>query len=85
MIRPGLRNSITDIAGTKVGNAEDRTVRSGVTVIALDEPAVAVVDVRGSALKSLFCPHNLMDLGYRLRFGLCSGTREPDALTSGLV
>ena len=46
---PGPRNSITDVNGIAVGNAEDRTARSGVTVILPDSPAVAAVDVRGAA------------------------------------
>ncbi|NMM45085.1 P1 family peptidase [Rhodospirillaceae bacterium KN72] len=47
--KPGTRNSLTDVAGLVVGNAEDRQVRSGTTVI-LCEPdlrAVAAVQVRG--------------------------------------
>lgn len=47
MLQPGPRNSITDIAGLKVGNAEDVLVRTGVTVILPDRPVVAAVDVRG--------------------------------------
>ena len=44
-----LRNLITDIAGIRVGNAEDPRLASGVTAIVFDEPAVAAVDVRGGA------------------------------------
>jgi len=47
MIRPGPRNSITDVAGLGVGNAEDRGLLTGVTAIIPDAPAVAAVDVRG--------------------------------------
>ncbi|MDT8343557.1 MAG: P1 family peptidase [Thermohalobaculum sp.] len=47
MIRPGPRNSITDVAGIAVGNAEDRALLTGVTVILPDAPAIAAVDVRG--------------------------------------
>ena len=43
------RNLITDVAGLKVGNADDARVASGVTAIVFDEPAVAAVDVRGGA------------------------------------
>src|SRR5262245_3832242 len=43
------RNLITDVAGLKVGNADDAKVASGVTAIVFDEPAVAAVDVRGGA------------------------------------
>ncbi len=47
MLQPGPRNSITDIAGLKIGNAEDTLVRTGVTVVLPDRPVVAAVDVRG--------------------------------------
>jgi len=46
-MKPGPRNAITDVPGISVGNAEDERVRSGVTVVLPDEPAVASVDVRG--------------------------------------
>jgi L-aminopeptidase/D-esterase-like protein len=49
MVRPGTRNLITDVAGLKIGNAEDARVRTGVTVLLCDEPATASVDVRGGA------------------------------------
>jgi L-aminopeptidase/D-esterase-like protein len=42
-------NLITDVAGVRVGNAEDARLASGVTVITFDEQAVASVDVRGGA------------------------------------
>ena len=44
-----LRNLITDVAGVRVGNAEDARLASGTTAIVFDEPAVASVDVRGGA------------------------------------
>lgn len=43
------RNLLTDVAGLKVGNADDGVLASGVTVVLFDEPAVAAVDVRGGA------------------------------------
>ncbi|MGK9170387.1 P1 family peptidase [Inquilinus limosus] len=46
-IRPGPRNSITDIAGLLVGQAEDLAVRSGVTVLLPETRCTAAVDVRG--------------------------------------
>ncbi len=46
---PGPRNSLTDVPGIAVGNAQDEKVRSGVTVILPQEGAVAAVDVRGGA------------------------------------
>ena len=42
-----MRNLITDVAGLKVGHAEDIGLGSGTTVVIFDEPAVASVDVRG--------------------------------------
>jgi L-aminopeptidase/D-esterase-like protein len=42
-----LRNLITDVAGLKVGNAEDAALGSGATAIVFDEPAIASVDLRG--------------------------------------
>ncbi|NVK35420.1 MAG: P1 family peptidase [Rhodobacteraceae bacterium] len=46
---PGQRNLITDVPGLKVGNADDSTLKSGVTVILPDEPAVASVAIQGGA------------------------------------
>ena len=45
----GPRNLITDVAGLKVGNADDERLRSGVTVIMGDQPFCASVDIRGGA------------------------------------
>lgn len=47
--RPGTRNSLTDVAGVTVGQAEDARVRTGVTVVLSNSPAVAACDVRGGA------------------------------------
>jgi len=44
-----MRNLITDVAGLKVGNADDAALGSGVTAILFDEAAVASADVRGGA------------------------------------
>jgi D-aminopeptidase len=41
------RNLLTDVAGIRVGHADDPRLASGVTAILFDEPAVAAVDVRG--------------------------------------
>ncbi len=46
---PGPRNAITDVPGLRVGQAEDRTAWTGVTVILPDHPAVAACDIRGGA------------------------------------
>jgi L-aminopeptidase/D-esterase-like protein len=42
-------NLITDVAGLKVGNADDARLGSGATAIVFDESVVAAVDVRGGA------------------------------------
>jgi L-aminopeptidase/D-esterase-like protein len=42
-----LKNLLTDIAGVRVGHAEETSLASGVTAIVFDEPAVAAIDVRG--------------------------------------
>ena len=47
MNRTGPRNLITDVAGICVGNAEDPEIRSGVTLVLPDAPAVGAVDCRG--------------------------------------
>ncbi len=48
-LRPGPRNLITDVAGIAVGQAQDARIRTGVTVVLAETPAVAAVDVRGGA------------------------------------
>ena len=42
-----MRNLITDIAGVRVGQAEDRALGSGVTVVVFDRAVTGSVDVRG--------------------------------------
>ena len=41
------RNLITDIAGIRVGHADDAKLASGTTVVVFDHPVTASVDVRG--------------------------------------
>lgn len=48
-MRPGPRNLISDVTGFMVGNAEDHTLKSGVTVLSSDTPFVAAVHVMGGA------------------------------------
>ncbi|MCB2096245.1 MAG: P1 family peptidase [Parvularculaceae bacterium] len=43
----GPKNDITDVPGIKVGQAENPVVRTGVTVILPDSPAVVAGDIRG--------------------------------------
>ena len=45
--KPGPKNLITDVPGLKIGQAEDVSARTGVTVILPEVAAVAAVDVRG--------------------------------------
>jgi L-aminopeptidase/D-esterase-like protein len=63
--RPGLRNLITDVAGLKVGQAQDAAVRTGVTVILPDARAVCACDVRGGGPGTretdALAPENLVD------------------------
>jgi L-aminopeptidase/D-esterase-like protein len=49
MIEPGPRNLITDVAGLRVGNAEDHAIKTGVTVLTADVPFTASVNVMGGA------------------------------------
>ena len=42
-----MKNLITDIAGIRVGHADDARLASGVTALVFDQPAIAAIDVRG--------------------------------------
>ena len=42
-----MKNLLTDIAGVRVGHADDARLASGVTAVIFDQPAVAAIDVRG--------------------------------------
>jgi L-aminopeptidase/D-esterase-like protein len=61
-MKTGPKNLITDVAGLKIGNIEDRKLKSGVTVVICDPPAVAAVHVMGGAPGTretdLLEPHN---------------------------
>lgn len=61
---PGPRNLITDVGGILVGQAEDASLRSGVTVVLAEAPAVASVHVMGGAPGTretdLLEPHRLV-------------------------
>ena len=63
--RPGPQNLITDIDGLRVGNAQNDRLKSGVTVILCDKPAVAAVQVLGGAPGTretdLLEPHNSVE------------------------
>lgn len=65
MFRTGPRNLITDVAGLRVGNASDARLKSGVTTVLCDEPAVAGVQILGGAPGTretdLLEPHNSIE------------------------
>jgi len=42
-----MRNLITDVAGLKIGHAQDARLGSGATAVIFDEPAVGSIDLRG--------------------------------------
>ncbi|NGO51022.1 P1 family peptidase [Allomesorhizobium camelthorni] len=62
MFRHGPRNLITDVDGLLVGNADDQRLKSGVTVVVCEEPAVAGYQILGGAPGTretdLLKPHN---------------------------
>jgi D-aminopeptidase len=90
---PGPRNLITDVAGLRVGHADDPVVRTGVTVLTADAPVVAAVDVRGGAPGTretdLLAPGNLVQavdalvLSGGSALGLAAASGVVDALRAG--
>ena len=88
--RPGPLNLITDVAGLKVGQAQDVEARSGVTVILADTPATAAVDVRGGGPASretdVLRPENLVQQvdAIILSGGSVYGLGSGDAVTAWL-
>ncbi|MDE9449866.1 P1 family peptidase [Aliiroseovarius sp. Z3] len=48
-MKPGPRNLITDVAGLRVGNAEDHVIKTGATVLVGDAPFTAGVHIMGGA------------------------------------
>ena len=61
----GSRNLITDVPGILVGNAQDATLKSGVSVLTSDKPFTAAVHVMGGAPGTreteLLAPENTVD------------------------
>lgn len=47
--KPGVKNLITDVAGLRVGNAQDDHIKTGTTVLVGDKPFTASVHVMGGA------------------------------------
>lgn len=89
-LKPGPLNSLTDVAGLLVGNAGDSRLKSGVTAVICEEPAVAAVQVLGGAPGTretdLLEPHNSVDtvnalvLGGGSAFGLDAASGVQAAL-----
>ncbi|MDZ5696459.1 P1 family peptidase [Chelativorans sp. M5D2P16] len=65
MFKAGPRNLITDVEGLRVGNNGDARLKSGVSAVVCDVPAVAGVQVLGGAPGTretdLLAPHNLVE------------------------
>ncbi len=61
----GPKNTLADIPGITVGNAEDENARTGVTVVYCESPAIAAVDIRGGGPgtreTAALEPHNLVE------------------------
>ncbi len=89
-MRPGPRNLITDVAGLRVGNADDAAIRTGVTVLTADAPFVAAVSVMGGAPGTretdLLAPDRMVQavdalvLAGGSAFGLAAASGVADAL-----
>lgn len=64
-LNTGPLNLLTDVAGLRVGNTDDAKLKSGVTAVICDEPAVASFHVVGGAPGTretdLLEPHNSVD------------------------
>ncbi len=72
-MQPGPRNLITDVAGLCVGNAADARLKSGVTVVVPDRPAVASCEIVGGSPGTretdLLQPHNFVQEVHALVLG----------------
>lgn len=87
---PGRRNLITDVAGLRVGNAEDHRIKTGTTVLVGDKPFRASVDVMGGSPGTretdLLAPDKLVDavdalvLSGGSAYGLDAASGVSDAL-----
>ena len=89
-MRPGTRNLITDVAGLRVGNADDVGLRSGTTVLTADAPFAAAVHVMGGAPGTretdLLEPHNSVEFVHAvvLSGGSAFGLSAGDGVMAGL-
>lgn len=93
MIFPtGPRNLITDVAGLRVGNAQDAKIKTGVTVLTADAPFTAGVCVMGGAPGTrdtdMLAPDKIVQhvdaltLSGGSAFGLDAGSGAADALAT---
>lgn len=90
MMRQGPTNLVTDVAGLRVGNADDARIRTGVTVLVGTRPFTAAVHVMGGAPGTretdLLAPGNLVEtvdalvLSGGSAFGLDAASGVADAL-----
>ncbi|WP_371224955.1 P1 family peptidase [Roseovarius sp. 2305UL8-3] len=88
--QPGPSNLITDVAGLRVGNAQDDTIKTGATVLVGDAPFTAGVHVMGGAPGTretdLLAPDRLVEqvdalvLSGGSAFGLDAASGVADAL-----
>jgi len=89
-MKPGPKNLITDVAGLRVGNAEDHHIKTGTTVLVADRPFLASVDVMGGAPGAreteLLAPDKMVEgvdalfLSGGSAFGLDAGSGVMDGL-----
>ena len=89
-MRPGPKNLITDVAGIRVGQAEDHRIKTGVTVLCAEAPFTASVHVMGGAPGSretdLLAPERLVQevdalvLSGGSAFGLDAASGVADAM-----
>jgi len=89
-MHPGPNNLITDVPGLLVGNAEDRHIKSGVTVLTATQPFTAAVHVMGGAPGTretdALAPENLVErvdalvLSGGSALGLAAASGVADAL-----
>jgi len=91
MAHPGLRNLISDVDGVRVGNAEDKTAKTGASVILADTPAVAAVAVAGGGPGTretdLLAADTLVDAvdAIALSGGSAFGLGAADGVVAGLA
>ena len=88
--RTGPRNLITDVAGLKIGQSQDTKVKTGVTLILPDSPAVAASDVRGGGPATretdVLSPENLVQEvdGIVFSGGSVYGMAASDGITAAM-